>query len=328
MTKAMFGAAAVVAAFSASVWAGDNLPPFDFSDQFYTANGINAAALIGRPVGNPPGSIIDNRENGPELNNVRILGQAAAYDHGGNRIFFYVTGLPTLASFLDNSAGRQALEIAERYNVYEFPRAGNGQFAVFPKRQDLIADLRNGYFSNNPLGVWKINLVRFTPAAFDTDAGRAALAQLAARNGHDLDGTPIVKTLDEIEVLRTARLVTIDTPPSDGGPGVFRWFFCPVIENPRDGAIAPDAFLDVTENEDAGAFVRLFDCYQRNGRECGDEPVCRVDWNRDGVVNSADFFAFLGGFFGGGADFNVDGTTNSADFFAFLQAFFNPGPGC
>lgn len=49
---------------------------------------------------------------------------------------------------------------------------------------------------------------------------------------------------------------------------------------------------------------------------------CTADWNHDNVVNSQDFFDFLGAFFAGSADFNHDNVTNSQDFFDFLSAFF------
>src|SRR5262249_13949074 len=49
---------------------------------------------------------------------------------------------------------------------------------------------------------------------------------------------------------------------------------------------------------------------------------CPGDWNRDGMVNSQDFFDFLGAFFAVNADFNHDGVTNSQDLFDFVGAFF------
>jgi hypothetical protein len=54
-------------------------------------------------------------------------------------------------------------------------------------------------------------------------------------------------------------------------------------------------------------------------------PPCPADFNGDGIVNSQDFFDFIGCFFTPGcplADFNHDGTPNSQDFFDFLVVFF------
>ncbi len=46
------------------------------------------------------------------------------------------------------------------------------------------------------------------------------------------------------------------------------------------------------------------------------------DFNRDGNVNSQDYFDFLAAFFSDGADFNADGVSNSQDYFDFLAVFF------
>jgi hypothetical protein len=58
-------------------------PPFDFSDAYYLQNGIDPATLVGRPDGTPPGSILDETENGPNFNDVRILELTAAFDQSG-----------------------------------------------------------------------------------------------------------------------------------------------------------------------------------------------------------------------------------------------------
>jgi hypothetical protein len=94
-----------------------------------------------------------------------------------------------------------------------------------------------------------VNLVKYTDAAFNTSAGQAALAELASRNGKDTDGTPIIRPLGDIEDLRDAGYVTI-TPVSPDNPGAIPWFVCPLIEDPRNGAIAPDSFLNVATNAD------------------------------------------------------------------------------
>lgn len=53
---------------------------------------------------------------------------------------------------------------------------------------------------------------------------------------------------------------------------------------------------------------------------------CAADMDHDGIVNSADFFAFLDFFLAGklAADFNADSHVTSADFFDYLNAFFTP----
>jgi glucose/arabinose dehydrogenase len=47
-----------------------------------------------------------------------------------------------------------------------------------------------------------------------------------------------------------------------------------------------------------------------------------ADWDLDGVVNSADFFAFVNDYFAGHADLDGDQATTVADFFEYLDLFF------
>lgn len=250
-------------------------PPFDFTDAFYLQNGIDPTKILGRPVGLPPNSVIDHvTPHGPQFNDVRLLQQTAAFDDSGHPIFFSVTGvLPSnLTPFTNNAAGQEAFQTAEEFKVYEFPRAANAPFAVFPKRQDLMADLSGGYFSNDPLGLWQINTVRYTPAALNSPAGQQALAQLAAQNGVDLDGTPVIRTKSELFNLQSQGFVVIATPPI-GGPDL-RWFICPVIKDPRGGAIAADAHLEIIKLANGFPLPAeqenfdLFHCLQETGDEC------------------------------------------------------------
>ena len=47
----------------------------------------------------------------------------------------------------------------------------------------------------------------------------ALLARLARRNGRDLDGTPIVKRVQEVDLLHDRGLVELRTRPADGSLG-------------------------------------------------------------------------------------------------------------
>lgn len=93
--------------------------------------------------------------------------------------------------------------------------------------------------------------------------------------------------------------------------------------------------IDNVSADDSG----VYDCIVANA--CGDTttpPVeftvlppddpkcgnpCPADTDGDGVLNSADFFAFLLLFFSGLGDFNNDGVTDSEDFFDYLTAYFS-----
>jgi len=251
---------------------GDRQPIYDFNNQFYALNGIRPARLEGRRNGQDGLSVID-RKLQPNQRNVRITLTAPAYDDSGDLVFFAPTALFGDEAFAPNAAGQEARDIAHSFAIYEFPRAANGPGEVFPKRQASLVDLRGGYFSNDPLGIWILTFVEYTDAAFNTPQGRATLADLGARNGFDADGTPIIKTVSDIENLRQRGFVSVTELPEDGSLGS-PFFVCPVYKDPRDGAIAPDAFLDMVVGDDgeflpAEAFMQdEFNCLQGTGDTC------------------------------------------------------------
>lgn len=89
------------------------------------------------------------------------------------------------------------------------------------------------------------------------------------------------------------------------------------LDNPLGGTVhlLIDVTLDsITLDLTAGASIRA------NGIVTA--TPCPADWNRDGSLNSQDFFDFLSAFFQGSADFNCSSDTNSQDFFDFLSGFF------
>lgn len=112
------------------------------------------------------------------------------------------------------------------------------------------------------------------------------------------------------------------------GPLSYQWRRNGVLIDAGTNPSAADAMLMLFSITAADAAA--YDCIVSNG--CGAavsdaatltvQVCCSADFNRDGVVNSADFFDFLTGFFVGEADFNHDGQTTSQDFFDFLTAFF------
>ena len=173
-------------------------------------------------------------------------------------------GLVTMSEMVDN-ARRIARACA-------FPKASNGSILdpFLPnKRQDNVFDTRNGYFSNDPLGLWVAVWVVYTPKAF-TSQGRKELDPIAATNGRDLDGTPILTSPSQLDNLADKGLIEFRTRPVDDP--VFRWVICPIPEDPRDGFIRPDAFIrDVRRADDRSVFPALrknFDCLQRSGDWC------------------------------------------------------------
>jgi len=141
-------------------------------------------------------------------------------------------------SFTDDAAGRNAKTIADRYKLYVFPTRTGNPIGLGNNRQADIVDLSGGYFSNDPLGLWLHIWVSYTDAAFNTRDGQRTLADLRDRNGLALDGTPIIRTLSELNNLFSKGFAAKRFRNPDGSEGPM-YGICPVIKDPRNGGIAP-----------------------------------------------------------------------------------------
>src|SRR5215207_1347563 len=261
-----------------------NNPPFDFNDAFYQQNGIDPARLIVR-VGTPnrPQNVwtVDNFNTDPTRNNIRTLETASAFDIDGNLNYFNVFAVLNVDAFTDNPAGVRARTIADSFRAIFFPktpRLPNNDpgtvslgFAVETRRQDNAFETKDEYFCQNLLGFWVAHFAIYTRQAFTTQ-GRRLLKPYADRNGVDADGTPLLRTVREVDEVVALGLMEIRMNPLTGGEGT-RWLICPVIPDPRQGAITSDAFLGFATKTDGvtavtPAFPQNFLCLQTAGNFC------------------------------------------------------------
>jgi hypothetical protein len=204
--------------------AGTSGPPFDFSDAFYRQNGIDPTKILSRVDGTPPTSVVDNSNTDPNRRNIRVRETTGGFNHEGNVLFYNIFGMVMPNTFTNDAAGQTAQGIANFFSAYMFPKKSGDPLspALSNRRQDNVFDTRNGYFDKNPLGLWTAVFVSYTPAAFNTEEGQATLAALAAKNGTDLDGTPMIKMAIEVDDLRKKGFVVQRTRALDGSQG-FPW---------------------------------------------------------------------------------------------------------
>ena len=270
--------------FSANVSAsgGDDLgtSPFDFSDAAYRAHGVVPENIVLR-VGTAARTgdfVVDNSNTDPNRRNIRTIETTPGTTGTSGLTYANIFGVLNSTSFERNAAGgltargQTAFNTAEHFRVFIFPKASNGSILdpFLPnKRQDNVFDTRDGYFSNDPLGMWLAVWVVYTPKAFTTE-GRKELDPIAATNGRDLDSTPILTSPSQIDNLADKGLVELRTRPVNDG--VFRWVICPIPDDPRDGFIRPDAFIrDVKRSDGTPVFPALgnnFRCLQQSGDWC------------------------------------------------------------
>src|SRR5687768_3627798 len=100
----------VLALAASSALADVDDRPFDFTDEFYLSNGVNPAAIVGRPEPDGKTAVIDDNVPGPHFRNVRLLEHTAMWDHSGHITYFHVVGLLFPNAFTNDVAGQEALE--------------------------------------------------------------------------------------------------------------------------------------------------------------------------------------------------------------------------
>jgi hypothetical protein len=95
-------------------------------------------------------------------------------------------------------------------------------------------------------------------------------------NGFTSDGYPVILTAHELnDELEANGCGAEGQEATDGTDGGAAWLICPAIPDPRNGAIASDAFLDVvTHTSKLDPFVsNNFACLKNTGKFCFETSV-------------------------------------------------------
>ena len=281
---------------------------------------------------NPINWKVDNTNTDPDRTNVRILATTGGYIDDGTGAptqFISIIAFVLNQNFFTgvaNKRGIQMVDIVGAFEAYAAPRQfvngvfagtacgtmGDGTTPCFPVTSVATPNLRQdwrfstnrspidgtspfGYFCDDILGMWIITYFWYTNAGFgphQTSQCGQMLAALGVKNGLSLDGTPIIKTADELNFLEGSRVgsnpipgFSGQQPPKPGctaegqenvggADGGAVWLICPAIPDPRNGGIAPDAFLDVVRLPSGSpldpAFLNNFNCLQITGKFCNE----------------------------------------------------------
>jgi hypothetical protein len=245
--------------------------------------------------------VVDNTGTNPDRNNIRILATTGGYSDDPTQPtqFIAIIAFALNQGFFDgvaNARGLQMVDIVGNFEAYAANKQfvngvfagtpcgtmGDGTTPCFPVtsvatptlRQDWrFAVNRNaidgsapfGYFCDDLLGMWIITYFWYLDTGFgphQTAQCHQMLAALQGKNGLSLDGTPVIKTPDELNFLEGFVVGSnpipgfLGTNPPNppctnegnedpgGADGGAVWLVCPALPDPRNGAITLDAFLD------------------------------------------------------------------------------------
>jgi len=141
-------------------------------------------------------------------------------------------------------------------------------------KHKVFSDSPFGYFCDDLLGMWIITYFWFTQPPNTTNATCAAVFKnIGNANGFTPDGYPIILTAHELnDELEANGCGAEGQEAFNGADGGAVWLVCPAIPDPRNGAIAVDAFLDA-KRLSSGSFLDTFmannfTCLQQTGKFC------------------------------------------------------------
>lgn len=218
--------------------AGDpKFHPFQFNDQYYLENGIDVDFTVDHfrfPDAADRTSL--GVAPGPRYNDVRVIETTGGYNHSGGLLFYMAPsklmpervdedGNVIPGSFTDDAAGSTQRAICNEYRAFLFPKKDGNPLSPAPpnRRQDNIFETDNGYFSNNPLGCWRLTFVAWDGPQVGSEKCEQHRADLMEDNGPTLDAdTPIIKTLSTINNLAADGCISLRQRGENGDDG-FPW---------------------------------------------------------------------------------------------------------
>jgi hypothetical protein len=245
--------------------------PHDFSNDYYIQHGVSFKGLIWRRTGSDGLSVIDPRQD-----TVRVIVTVPSYDQSGAISYWYPLGELTNAGFLDTEVGILARETAKFFPMYVFPDEKYINYnTIANTRQAPIIDNswnQMGMRIPNPLGLREMFLVKYTEKAHSKD-GVKMMDYMAQKNGRGTDSMPIMNTVADIQMLYADGYIILETPGE--GPDRGHYAVAPLITDPTNGVIAPDAFLWMSTRtgyplEREMMFVDQFACLQKLHTWCAD----------------------------------------------------------
>lgn len=247
------------------LWEDTAINPHDFTDDYYSLFGIKAKAILARRTGTDGLSVFSNSSN-PFHTNVRVTITAPAYDQNGEMLFWYPLG-----ELQEYAMSDELRELAVRFPIYVFPNSQIVDYRSFANtRQAALMDNSFGLYpqDDNPLGIRQIIVVNYTEKAFGKD-GYEMMSYMMEKNGAAADDTPIIRTIDDIELLAKHDMISTDTLKSIGG----RYAINPIIFDPTNGVIAKDAFIWMATKDERWLlpednFVYQFNCLKKLGYWC------------------------------------------------------------